>query len=87
MQRQIQSGGDAESLVVEVMDERERIDKKIMEIERIEKIIEHVTKKTKNGYSFEPKQKLVTLKDKLREIVSFFTKELRSSLIKETFFI
>ncbi|GLI52323.1 phospholipase D family protein [Thermodesulfovibrio yellowstonii] len=85
VQRQIHSGGDAESLVVEVMDERERIDKKIMEIERIEKIIEHVTKKTKNGYSFEPKQKLITLKDKLREIVSFSHKRTQEFIDKRNF--
>jgi len=85
VQRQIQSGADATSLVIEVMDEKERTEKKIMEIERIEKIIEHVTKKTKDGYSFEPKQKLVTLKEKLKEIVSFSHKRTQEFIDKRNF--
>jgi len=83
--RQIQSGGDASSLVVEVMDEKERAEKRIMEIERIEKIIENVTKKTKDGYSFEPKQKLISLKEKLKEIVSFSHRKTQEFIDKRNF--
>lgn len=85
VQRQIQSGADAASLIVEVMDEKERLERKTMEIERIEKIVEHVTKKTKNGYSFEPKQKLITLKEKLKEIVSFSHKRTQEIIDKRNF--
>ncbi len=85
VQRQIQSGADASSLIVEVMDEKERLERKTMEIERIEKIVEHVTKKTKNGYSFEPKQKLITLKEKLKEIVSFSHKRTQEIIDKRNF--
>lgn len=85
VQRQIQAGGDAGSLVIEVMNEKERTEKRIMEIERVEKIIENVTKKTKDGYSFEPKQKLVTLKEKLKEIVSFSHKRTQEFIDKRKF--
>ncbi|MEJ5227097.1 phospholipase D family protein [Thermodesulfovibrio sp.] len=85
VQRQIQSGADASSLIFEVMDEKERLERKTMEIERIEKIVEHVTKKTKNGYSFEPKQKLITLKEKLKEIVSFSHKRTQEIIDKRNF--
>lgn len=85
VQRQIQSGADAASLIVEVMDEKERLERKTIEIERIEKIVEHVTKKTKNGYSFEPKQKLITLKEKLKEIVSFSHKRTQEIIDKRNF--
>lgn len=85
VQRQIQSGADASSLIVEVMDEKEKLERKTMEIERIEKIVEHVTKKTKNGYSFEPKQKLITLKEKLKEIVSFSHKRTQEIIDKRNF--
>lgn len=85
VQRQIQSGADAASLIVEVMDEKERLERKTIEIERIEKIVEHVTRKTKNGYSFEPKQKLITLKEKLKEIVSFSHKRTQEIIDKRNF--
>ena len=83
--RQIQSGGDASTLVVEVMEEKEKAEKRIMEIERIEKIIENVTKKTKDGYSFEQKQKLLTLKEKLKEIVSFSHRKTQEFIDKRNF--
>jgi hypothetical protein len=83
--RQIQSGGDASTLVVEVMEEKEKAEKRIMEIEKIEKIIENVTKKTKDGYSFEQKQKLLTLKEKLKEIVSFSHRKTQEFIDKRNF--
>jgi len=83
--RQIQSGGDASILVVEVMEEKEKAEKRIMEIEKIEKIIENVTKKTKDGYSFEQKQKLLTLKEKLKEIVSFSHRKTQEFIDKRNF--
>ena len=83
--RQIQSGGDASTLVVEVIEEKEKAEKRIMEIERIEKIIENVTKKTKDGYSFEQKQKLLTLKEKLKEIVSFSHRKTQEFIDKRNF--
>lgn len=83
--KQIQGGGDAGSLVIEINEERQKMEQKIMEIERVEKIIEHVTKKTKDGYSFEPKQKLIALKDKLREIVSFSHKKTQEVIDKRNF--
>jgi len=83
--RQIQSGGDASTLVVEVMDEKEKAEKRIMEIERIEKIIENVTKKTKEGYSFEQKQKLIMLKEKIKEIVSFSHRKTQEFIDKRNF--
>jgi hypothetical protein len=83
--RQIQSGGNASTLVVEVIEEKEKAEKRIMEIERIEKIIENVTKKTKDGYSFEQKQKLLTLKEKLKEIVSFSHRKIQEFIDKRNF--
>jgi hypothetical protein len=83
--RQIQSGGNASTLVVEVIEEKEKAEKRIMEIERIEKIIENVTKKTKDGYSFEQKQKLLTLKEKLKEIVSFSHRKTQEFIDKRNF--
>ena len=83
--RQIQTGGNASTLVVEVMEEKEKAEKRIMEIERIEKIIENVTKKTKDGYSFEQKQKLLTLKEKLKEIVSFSHRKTQEFIDKRNF--
>jgi len=83
--RQIESGGDASTLVVEVMEEKEKAEKRIMEIEKIEKIIENVTKKTKDGYSFEQKQKLLTLKEKLKEIVSFSHRKTQEFIDKRNF--
>ncbi len=60
----------ATPLVVEVQTGRAKLEEKLMEIERIEKIVEHVTRKSKSGYSFETKDKLRNLKGKLKEFVS-----------------
>lgn len=60
----------AQPLVIEVMEEKQRLEEKILEIERIEKIVEQVTKKHKDGYIFESKEKLRNLKDKLKEFVT-----------------
>lgn len=85
VKKEILSGGKAESLVVEVTEEKDRAEKKVMEIERIEKIIENVTKKTKNGYDFESKDRLVTLKEKLKEIVSLTHKRSQEFIDKRKF--
>lgn len=79
------TGSDAGSLVVEVIEEKERLEERIMEIERIERIVEHVTKKTKEGHSFEPKERLLSLKEKLKEIVSFSHRRTQEFIDKRNF--
>lgn len=69
--REMLYGGDATGVVLNVIEEKETLEERVMEIERIERIVEHVTKKTKDGHSFEPAERLRSLKEKLREVVSF----------------
>lgn len=83
--RDTTAGGDASRIVIEITEEKERFKKKGMEIERIERIIEHVTKKTKDGYFFEPKERLLSLKEKLKEIVSFTHKRTQEFIDKRNF--
>lgn len=85
VKKEILSGGKADSLVVDVTEEKDRAEKRVMEIERIERIIENVTKKTKNGYDFESKDRLVTLKEKLKEIVSLTHKRSQEFIDKRKF--
>ena len=60
----------ATPLVIDVQQEKASIEERLIEIERVEKIVEHVTRKSKEGYSFEPPKRLRNLKDKLKEVVS-----------------
>lgn len=79
------TSNNASSLIVDVIEEKEKLEEKIMDIERIEKIVEHVTKKTKNGHSFEPKEKLLPLREKLKEIVSFSHRKTQEIIDKRNF--
>ncbi len=76
---------NASSLVIDVIEEKERLEEKIMEIERIERVVEHVTKKTKDGYSFEPRERLHSLREKLKEIVSFSHRKTQEFIDKRSF--
>ncbi|MFN3740490.1 MAG: phospholipase D family protein [Thermodesulfovibrionales bacterium] len=76
---------NASSLVIDVIEEKEKLEEKILEIERIEKVVEHVTKKTKDGYAFEPKERLQSLKEKLKEIVSFSHRRTQEFIDKRSF--
>jgi len=78
-------GGDATSVVINLVEEREHLEERFMEIERVERIVEHVTKKTRDGHAFEPKERLQSLKDKLREIVSFSHRRSQEFIDKRRF--
>jgi len=62
---------DATNLVISVSEEKANIEERMMEIERVERIVENVTKKVKDGHSFEPPERLRAIKERLKEIVSF----------------
>ncbi len=79
------SGGDASGIVINVIEEKERLEERIMEIERVERIVEHVTKKTRDGHFFETKERLLSLREKLKEIVSFSHKRSQEFVDKRNF--
>ncbi|MFN3603757.1 MAG: phospholipase D family protein [Leptonema sp. (in: bacteria)] len=75
----------ATSLVIEIAEEKKKAEDNIMKIERIEKVVDQVTKKTKDEYYFQSKEKLLSSKEKLKEIVSFTHKSTREMIDKRNF--
>ncbi|MCS7123340.1 MAG: phospholipase D family protein [Candidatus Aenigmarchaeota archaeon] len=76
---------DVDSLIMNITEEKEKISQKAIEIEKIEKIAQNIIRRNKNSFEFETKEKVIKIKDKLREIISMTHKNSQNFINKRNY--